>query len=83
MAHARQPDPGAEAALDAAALERQFWRCDAAAAQTRLDIATVQICSQVTERLRTLRFGGDLDAMLAWWHANKAAQHAALAATRP
>lgn len=78
--------PASVAANEAAApvmarvteLERQFWLCDHAATRTMFDFASAARCSAATEELRKLRFGGDFQAMLAWWRERKAAEHAAL-----
>ncbi|MFO0299760.1 MAG: hypothetical protein ACK51Z_04155 [Pseudomonadota bacterium] len=60
------------------ALEREFWHCDHAATQALLDPGTSERCGLVTDLLKTSRFGGDFQAMLVWWRANKEARHAAL-----
>lgn len=62
-----------------AALERKFWLCERAAAQSLLDLGTATQCSVVTEALKAQRFGGDFKAMLAWWQANKDARLAQVA----
>ena len=73
---ARAAEP--EAASRLQAFERTFWHCDRAATRQVLDLATAAACSQATEELKKTRFGGDFDAMLAWWRQHKAAEHAAL-----
>jgi hypothetical protein len=65
------------------ALEREFWRCDYTATQVLLDSGTAQECGIVSEALKARRFGGDFTAMLAWWRANKDAQHLAESASWP
>jgi hypothetical protein len=62
------------------ALERAFWRCDHAATRGLLDAGTTMECSVATEAFKARRFGGDFAALLAWWRANKDAQHLALSA---
>lgn len=62
------------------ALEREFWFCDHAATQALLDPGTSERCGLVTDTLKTVRFGGDFQAMLTWWRENKDARHAALSA---
>ena len=57
-----------------AALERKFWLCEQAATQSLLDPGTAMECSVATETLKAQRFGGDFQAMLAWWQANKDAR---------
>jgi hypothetical protein len=59
-------------------LQRQFWRCDHATTRRVLDFHTAAQCSLAYEELLRLRFGGDSGALLAWWRAHKAAEHAAL-----
>jgi hypothetical protein len=56
------------------ALERKFWLCEQAATQSLLDPGTAMECSVATETLKAQRFGGDFQAMLAWWQANKDAR---------
>lgn len=65
------------------ALEREFWRCDHAATQALLDPGTAMDCSIATEALKAQRFRGDFPAMLAWWRANKDAQHMAISGSSP
>ena len=64
--------------LSVAKLERLFWACDHAATQGRIDTGTAIACGGFTERLKLRKFNGDFAAMLAWWQANKAAEHLAL-----
>lgn len=66
-----------------ATLEREFWRCDHAATQALLDSGTAEACGTVTEALKNRRFGGDFTAMMAWWRANKDAEHRAASAASP
>lgn len=66
-----------------AALEREFWICDHAAAQSLLDPGTSERCGAVTEALKTTRFGGDFHALLRWWRDHKDARHAALTNAAP
>jgi hypothetical protein len=75
--------PVASQTLDGASLEeleRTYWRCDHDATAGLLDGGSAMLCSVVTETFKARRFGGDFRAMLAWWRANKDAQHQALAA---
>lgn len=65
--------PAAPAAL--ARLEQAFWICDHAAMQRGLDSGDAMACSVTAEELRNRRFGGDLDALLAWWQRGRAAAH--------
>ncbi len=61
-------------------LERDYWICDHAASTAFLDAGTAAGCSLISETLKRRKFNDDFAAMLAWWRANKAARHAALAA---
>jgi hypothetical protein len=65
-----------ETSLDA--LERAFWHCDHAATTGALHGSEAMACSVATEVFKARRFGGDFAALLAWWRANKDAQHLAL-----
>jgi hypothetical protein len=74
--------PPARSGLADHELEPAYWACDHAATVSMLDAPSAMYCGQVTEDLLQRRFGGDFDAMLAWWRENKSAQHAALEARR-
>ena len=69
---------GAPAAADFDALERVFWVCDRAATLHGVNGVDGMACANATEQLKLQKFGGDFDAMLAWWQDNKAAMHMAL-----
>ena len=75
---ARGDTSGSGASL--AALEQAFWACDYIGTTDGVAEAPVQLCLQVTHDLQRDKFGGDFDAMVKWWHVNKAAEHAKLAA---
>ena len=62
-----------------AEIERGFWVCDRAATVNRIDSSTAITCASLAEALKQRKFGGDLDAMLAWWQQHKEAEHLALA----
>ena len=64
--------------LSVARLEKLFWACDHAATHGRIDTVTAMACGGFTERLKLRKFNGDFTAMLAWWQANKTAEHLAL-----
>ena len=61
-----------------ARLERMFWACDHAASTRGVDAATMMACVDATEALKARKFGGDFDALMAWWREGKAAAHAAI-----
>src|SRR5690349_23489567 len=63
-----------------AALEAAFWTCDYIGTTQGVAEAPVTLCVEVTQVLRDERFGGDFDALCAWWRQNKARQHAKIAA---
>lgn len=64
--------------LDLDQLERAFWACDHAASTHGVDGQTGMACGNATEQLKQRRFGGDFEAMLAWWREHKTAMHGAL-----
>jgi hypothetical protein len=51
--------------------EEIFWACNKAAAESILDMDTVAICGANYEKLKTEKFGGDSDKLLAWWREQK------------
>ena len=67
------------AALALEEIERVFWVCDHAATIDRIDPSTAITCSSLTEALKQRKFGGDFNAMLAWWRQHKETRHGALA----
>jgi hypothetical protein len=54
-------------------LENAFWVCDYLA--TTRGGADIQTCTAVYEAVKQIKFGGDFDKLVAWWHQNKVAQH--------
>ena len=56
-------------------LERAFWICDYTATTRRVDMATALACGSINADLKDRKFGGDYDALLAWWRLNKEAMH--------
>ena len=66
------------ASLSTAEVERAFWACDHAATVGRIDTGTAITCGSLTEMLKVRKFGGDFNAMLAWWRLHKEAEHLAL-----
>ncbi|WP_173024817.1 hypothetical protein [Acidovorax sp. SRB_14] len=56
-------------------LEKAFWVCDYAATIDLVDIGNAIACGSLTEALRQRKFGGDFNAMLAWWQQHKEAEH--------
>jgi len=71
-------EDAAGAALSIAEVERAFWACDHAATVGRIDTGTAITCGGLTEMLKVRKFGGDFNAMLAWWRLHKEAEHLAL-----
>ena len=61
-------------------LERAFWVCDRASTLYAIDSSTAGACSAITEELKSKKFSGDFNAMLAWWRVNKESAHQALEA---
>jgi hypothetical protein len=64
--------------ISIAKLEKIFWACDHAASRSFVDADTGAACVSYTDRLKQRKFNGDFGALLAWWQANKAAEHLAL-----
>jgi hypothetical protein len=64
--------------ISIAKLEKMFWACDHAASHSFVDVGTGAACASYTDRLKQRKFNGDFGALLAWWQANKAAEHLAL-----
>jgi hypothetical protein len=56
-------------------LEQAFWICDYTVSTRRVDTATAVACVSVTDELKARKFGGDFDALLAWWRLNKHAKY--------
>jgi len=54
-------------------LENAFWVCDYLA--TTRGGGDIQTCTAVYEAVKQIKFGGDFDKLVAWWHQNKVAQH--------
>ena len=69
----RAPDSGK--ALPLPELELAYWFCDYTASTRRVDMATAQACGSISDDLKNRKFGGDFDALLAWWRTNKDAMH--------
>lgn len=57
------------------ALERVFWECDYTATIRMFDPNEAATCSWLSEELKARKFQGDFEQMLAWWSANKSAEH--------
>jgi hypothetical protein len=59
-----------------AGLEKAYWACDrASATHGVLDMDVAAACGAVIGELQRRKFGGDFNAMLAWWQRNKAREH--------
>jgi hypothetical protein len=76
---ASNAQPIAATELPLAQLERSFWVCDHAATVGLLDSGTAIACGSLAEVVKQRKFGGDFNAMLAWWRQHKEAEHRALA----
>jgi hypothetical protein len=66
-------------ALSKADLEEAFWVCDYVGTTRGLDAAPGELCAALYSELKSTKFGGDFEQLLAWWQQNKAAEHAKLA----
>ena len=60
----------------AADIERIFWDCDYAATTRSMALIDAMSCSVATELFQRTAFGGDFGALLTWWSAHKAVEHA-------
>ena len=69
--------------LDAHQLKRVYLACSHEAAQRVLQMTEAAGCSVVHDVLLQRDFKGDFDAMLAWYHAEKAARPVAAAPQQP
>ncbi len=56
-------------------LEWAFWLCDYTATTRRVDRETAMACGAINDDLKARKFGGDFDALLAWWRLNKETMH--------
>jgi hypothetical protein len=63
----------------AANLERVFWECDYVATTRGVHSTPIEICAAVFEEVKRTKFGGDSDALIAWWRQMKPAAHAQVA----
>jgi hypothetical protein len=54
-------------------LERLFWDCERAAVRG-MSLDDGLICAEISEEFKHARFGGDFDALLAYWQERKAAE---------
>jgi len=54
-------------------LERAFWDCERASVRG-MSLDDGLICAEITEEFKHARFGGDFDALLAYWQERKAAE---------
>ena len=68
------------AGFDLSRIEEAFWVCDYLGTTRGTEAVDVGRCMAVSDALRELRFGDDLDRLVAWWREHKPAQHARLAA---
>lgn len=87
VAHSAQPGTDAPHAARPATAgqapaqqERAFWLCDYASTHRAFDTGDAMGCSTITEALKREKFGGNLDAMLAWWRQGRSAAHRMLEA---
>ena len=67
-ARAAGPDAGP---VNVERLKQTYLACEQTAATRRLSAAEVAVCSQVAAQTLRRVFGGDLDDLVAWWHASR------------
>jgi hypothetical protein len=63
-------------------LEKAFWKCDYVVTTSGMGLGEGAWCAEISEELKRRKFGGDFQAMLAWWQQNKAAEYRIAAATQ-
>jgi hypothetical protein len=68
------------AGFDLNRIEEAFWVCDYLGTTRGTEAVDVGRCIAVSDALRELRFGNDLDRLVAWWREHKQAEHARLEA---
>ena len=57
-------------------MEDAFWACDYIATTRGTASAPTETCMAVYEQFKAAKFGGDFEALVAWWQANKEDAHA-------
>ena len=60
-------------------IEDAFWACDYIATTRGTASAPTETCIAVYEQLKAAKFGGDFEALVAWWQVNKEDAHARMA----
>lgn len=63
----------AYARMPPAQLEALFLRCDARSSREPLDVGDGILCAMAWDALLQARFGGDVQAFLAWWRQRRLA----------
>lgn len=58
-------------------LEEALWRCDHAAARYGNYFGADSACTEVAAALKAQKFGGDFEALLAWWQQQRNEEYAA------
>ena len=74
LVHSRGGSAAAETPL-VPDLEHGFWVCDYVATTHGVEATPAHLCSTIIEELKTRRFGGDFEALVEWWRANKVVEH--------
>ena len=69
--------------LPVADLEQGFWVCDYLATTHGMDATPVDLCSAITDELKTRKFGGDYEGLVGWWRQHKIVEHQRLEAADP
>ncbi len=68
---AREPLLAVFDAMPEARLKATFLRCDQESSQRVLDLGEAVPCAMAWDTLLKREFGGDVDALLAWWRAHR------------
>jgi hypothetical protein len=69
--------------MPGAQLEELFLRCDARASHEMLDAGDGILCAMAWDTLLKGKFGGDVDAFLAWWRPRRQVPAQPSAVNRP
>lgn len=72
MAASAGAEPLADIPLDQ--LKNAYLECARVAEVDRLDMRSAARCGAIGEALLVRGFGGDLDALLAWWHSARGSE---------
>ncbi|WP_420474902.1 hypothetical protein [Noviherbaspirillum sp. ST9] len=52
-------------------MEKAYWDCEYAATHGQISLDVAAGCSEIYERLKKHKFGGEFGPFLAWWRENR------------